>query len=195
MTTGIYGQDWSSYQSSTPDTEGLSFAFVKVTEGVTYTNPRFPAQRAHAAAAQLVTGLYHYPHMGNSAVTEADRFLAVAKPQHGEIVVLDWEGYDAANVGVSTAQQIAYRDQWLAHVKAKLPHNRVGIYCNTDYWLHIDTTSNCGDFLWIADYGVAPGHPRIQHPFMFHQFTDTPVDRDWCPLATATALRTWALAA
>jgi Glycosyl hydrolases family 25 len=191
---GIYGQDWSSYQSATPDCDNLAFAFVKVTQGLGYTNPNWQAQRAHAASAGLVVGLYHYPDMANSPQTEADHFLTVAQPGSGELVALDWEGYDAANLNVPKATQAAYKDAWIAHVRGRLPHNQVGLYCNKDYWLNVDTTSDCGDFLWIATAGLPAGQPGIQHPWLFHQFSSTPVDQDYCSLADAPALRQWALA-
>jgi len=191
---GIYGQDWSSYQSPTPDTANLCFAFVKVTQGLTYTNPNWQAQQQHAVAAGLPVGLYHYPDMNNSAPTEADHFLAVAQPGPGDIIALDWEGYDAANLNVSKTAQASYKNAWIAYVQGKLPHNQVGLYCNKDYWLNVDTTSDCGDFLWIATAGLPAGQPGIQHPWLFHQFSASPVDQDYCSLADIQALKQWALA-
>ncbi|MGW1198394.1 glycoside hydrolase family 25 protein [Streptomyces sp. NPDC002536] len=190
---GIYGQDWASYQSSTPDTGGLSFAFVKVSEGLSYINPKWASQRDHAKAHGLVWGAYHYPHMANSPSDEADFFLAQVAWQPGDIVVLDWEGYDDANSGVSKARQVAYRDAWLSYVKSRMPDHAVGMYCNLDYWLHVDTTWNCGDFLWIATAGRPAGSPGIQAPWLFHQYSDDGVDRDYCHLRSRAALRDWSL--
>lgn len=191
---GIQGQDWSSYQSATPDTSGLAFAFTKVTEGLGYINPRWAAQRDHAKAAGLVWGAYHYPHMANSPEAEADYFLSQVEWQPGDIVVLDWEGYDPANQGVSHARQLAYKEAWLRYVKSKLPRNPVGMYCNTDYWRSVDTTGFYGDFLWIATGGLPAGSPGIKTQWMFHQYsTAGGEDHDYCPLPTAAALRTWAL--
>ena len=191
---GIYGQDWSSYQSAAPDSTGLSYAFVKVTQGLSYTNPIWQAQHQHAVSAGLVVGVYHYPDMSNSPQTEADHFLSVAQPGPGELVALDWEGYDSANLNVPKAQQASYKDAWIARVRAQLPQNQVGLYCNKDYWLNVDTTSDCGDYLWIATAGLPAGQPGIQHPWMFHQYSATPVDQDYCALADAQALRQWAFA-
>jgi hypothetical protein len=190
---GIYGQDWASYQSATPNTTGLSFAFVKVTEGLSYINPEWVSQRDHAKAAGLVWGGYAYPHMANSPQAEADRFLAQVNWQPGDLICLDWEGYDAANSGVPKAQQAAYKDAWLKYVKQRMPHNPVGMYANTDYWLHVDSTGFYGDFLWIATAGRAAGDPGIQAPWLFHQYSDNPVDSDYCHLGSTAELRTWAL--
>lgn len=188
--TGCYGQDWASYQSPAPDVTGLSFAFVKATEGLTYVNPRRDAQAAYARLNKLTVGHYHYPHMANTPATEADRFLAVARPQPGDVLALDWEGYDAANRGVTTPRLIAYKDAWLAHVRGAMPTHQVGTYCNGDY-LSRDPKGAYGDFLWIATGGKPAGQPGISHQWMFHQYGAKDIDHDYCPL-TADQLRTWA---
>ena len=190
---GIYGQDWASYQSATPDTSGLSFAFVKVTEGTGYTNPLWVQQRDHAKAAGLVWGGYAYPHMANAPQTEADFFLSQVAWKPGDLIVLDWEGYDAANSGVSHARQAAYKDTWLRYVKSKMPHNPVGVYCNTDYWRNVDTSGYYADFLWIATAGLPAGQPGISAPWLFHQYSASTVDKDYCHLASTADLRSWAL--
>lgn len=190
---GIYGQDWASYQVAQPSMAGLDFAIVKITEGLGYVSPKWARQRDHAKAGGLVWGAYHYPHMANDPRAEADFFLRQVAWQPGDIIVLDWEGYDSANEGVSKARQLAYKETWLRYVKAKMPGHRVGMYANVDYWKNVDTTGYCGDFLWIATAGRKAGDPGIKAPWMFHQFTDNPIDTDYCPLSSREELRAWAL--
>jgi hypothetical protein len=132
--------------------------------------------------------------MGQDPRAEADFFLKQVAWQPGDVIVLDWEGYDAANKGVSRARQVAYRDAWLTYVKGKMPGHQVGMYCSTDYWRNVDTTGNCGDFLWIATAGAAAGQPGISYPWLFHQYsTAGGVDHDYCHLPSRDALRAWAL--
>ncbi|MFE4859972.1 GH25 family lysozyme [Streptomyces sp. NPDC056670] len=191
---GIYGQDWASYQSSTPDTSGLSFAFVKVTEGLSYINPNWVSQRDHAKANGLVWGGYHYPNMANSAQAEADYFINRVDWQPGDVVILDWEGYDAANSRVAKSTQRAYKDAWLRYAKSRLPHNPVGMYANLDYWWNVDQDGYYADFLWIATAGRAAGDPGIQANWLFHQYGESNgLDRDYCRLASTSELRGWAL--
>ncbi|MEV4438529.1 glycoside hydrolase family 25 protein [Streptomyces sp. NPDC049577] len=190
---GIYGEDWASYQSAQPDTTGLDFAFVKITEGLGYVNPKWTSQRDHAKAAGLVWGGYHYPHMANDPKDEADYFLSQVNWATGDLIVLDWEGYDPANQNVPRADQAAYKESWLRYVKQQLPHNPVGMYANLDYWRNVDITSFYGDFLWIATAGLPAGRPGIQADWLFHQYSDDGVDRDYCRLGSRAELRTWAL--
>jgi hypothetical protein len=189
---GIYGQDWASYQSAAPDTAGLSFAFIKVSEGLTYTNPEWGRQRDHARAAGLVVGYYHYPNMNNSAQTEAGHFLSIAQPAPGELLCLDWEGYDNANSGVSHGNQLAYKEAFLRHLKAAAPQRAVGMYCNIDYWHNVDTTGYVQDFLWIATEGRPAGQPGISANWLFHQYSAAGVDRDYCHLGSTGELHSWA---
>lgn len=187
---GTYGQDWASYQSATPSTAGLGFVFVKATEGTGYINPLHAAQVAHARADGLVVGHYHYPHMAADPVVEAGYFLSAAKAQPGDVIALDWEGYDDANKGVSTSRQIAYKNAWLTRVQAAVPQLQVGTYANEDY-LNRDPRGQYGDFLWIATGNKPAGSPGIDHTWLFHQYGAQGVDRDYCPLSLAD-LREWA---
>jgi peptidoglycan hydrolase-like protein with peptidoglycan-binding domain len=191
---GIYGQDWASYQSATPDTTGLSFAFIKVSQGTTYTNPEWTAQRDHARGAGLVVGYYHYPDMANSPQTEADYFLSLVQPQHGELLCLDWEGYDATNRSIAPPAQLSYKDSWLRYVKGRAPNSPVGLYCNLDYWQNVDTSGFFQDFLWIATAGAPAGQPGITADWLFHQYDDSgAADKDYCHLDSTDQLRSWAL--
>lgn len=189
--TGSNGQDWAVYQPDAPTTAGLSFAFVKATEGLTYTNPRYAAQVAHGRAAGLVMGHYHYPHMANSPGAEADYFLSVAKPQPGDVLSLDWEGYDAANKGVPWSRQVAYKAAFLVRLEAVAPLHQHLVYCSVDY-LNRDPNGTYGDGLWIATGGKPAGQPGIAHSWLIHQYsTAGNVDHDYSPL-TPAQLKTWA---
>lgn len=189
----IKGQDWAGYQSATPDLTGLDFAFTKVTEGLSYVNPRWVSQRDHAKKAGLVWGGYHYPHMSNDPKAEADYFLKQVTWKPGDLIVLDWEGYDKANAGVSNARKLVYRDAWLKYVKGKMPGYRVGMYCNLDYWKNLDTTSNCGDFLWIATGGLPAGNPGVSYDWTIHQYsTAGSIDHDVAKFASRAAMAAWA---
>ncbi|MER5694965.1 glycoside hydrolase family 25 protein [Streptomyces mirabilis] len=184
----LKGIDVSSYQSSTYSTTGLAFVGIKVTEGLSYVNPKWTAQRATARAAGLVTIFYHYPHVSNSPTAEADHFLSQINLTAGDVLCLDWEWYGQT---VTSQQARDYKDAWLAHVKARAPGHKVGIYSDTSSWKNVDTNSNCGDFLWIADYTTA-GQPRIKAKWLFHQYSDQPTDLDVANFATVADLTTWA---
>jgi hypothetical protein len=177
------GIDVASYQSSTYDTKGLSYVFVKATESTGYRNPRYDAQVAHARAHGLIVGHYHFAHGGN-AVAQADYFLAVAQIKPGDLIAYDWEE-------AHTSQ--ADRDAWMKHVKAKRPNNKVVLYCNKAFWKGRDTESYAGDGLWIADPDRPAGKPDVQHPWVFHQYsTAGGIDHDVANFPSVEALKAWA---
>ncbi|WP_329168306.1 GH25 family lysozyme [Streptomyces sp. NBC_01267] len=177
----VHGQDWASYQSNTPSTSGLDFAFIKATEGTSYVNPRMVSQAAHARAAGLVVGFYHFIKPGNIK-GQASYFVTKAVSQEGDPLFLDWE-----TNGVSSAD----KDTFIREVQRLRPAHRVGLYCNQDYWLRKDTSGFAGDALWIADY-VTAGKPRIKSTWTFHQYTSTPVDTNVGNFANKAALTAWA---
>ncbi|MFE3603107.1 glycoside hydrolase family 25 protein [Streptomyces sp. NPDC059096] len=178
----IKGIDVSSYQSSNYSTAGFDFVFVKATEGTSYINPRMVAQAAHGRAAGLVVGFYHFLRAGDMKA-QARYFVEKCSSIAYDPLFADWEDSDVSN---------AQKDSFLAEVKRlRGETHRVGLYCNRDYWLNRDTTSNAGDALWIADY-VTAGKPRIQAAWKFHQYTDSPLDTNLGQFADRAALKKWA---
>lgn len=179
---GCEGQDWASFQADAPSTNGLAFAFVKATEGLTYVNPRHAAQVAHARAAGLVVGHYHFGRPGSMGA-QAAYFLAHAGAAPNDVLCLDWE-----DPGVSSAD----KDAWLKAVQAAAPGHRVVLYCNRDFWLNREHGGYAADGLWIADPSAPRGAPRIAAPWLIHQYSSAGgLDRDFSPLSPAQ-FRAWA---
>jgi GH25 family lysozyme M1 (1,4-beta-N-acetylmuramidase) len=179
----VLGVDVSGYQAVAFPTKGLAFAFVKATEGTSYVNPRYSGQVVHARSAGLVVGHYHFGKNGGAA--EADYFLSKVALHAGDILAFDWE-----TGGVSQSE----RDAFIARVKAKAPHHKVVLYCNTDYW-HNRDSDNGGpmDGLWIADPNHPAGKPSVRHSWVFHQYSWAGgIDRNVANFKDAAALRAWA---
>ncbi|WP_432141984.1 GH25 family lysozyme [Streptomyces sp. bgisy084] len=182
----LHGVDVSSYNTSY-STAGLDFVFVKATEGHTYINPHQSTQASKAREAGCVVGFYHFLWPGNIA-TQAEYFVEKCASVEGDLLACDWE-----STGDDTYASNAEKDQFLAEVKRLRPSHRVLLYCNRDFWLHHDTTSEAGDGLWIADY-VTAGEPRIEAKWRIHQYTDSPLDKNVADFTSKTALKEWAQA-
>ncbi|MFJ4536303.1 glycoside hydrolase family 25 protein [Streptomyces tibetensis] len=181
----LRGIDVSAYQSSSYSTDGLSFVFVKATEGRSYVNPKLAAQTKRARDAGLVVGFYHFLWPGN-LTAQAEYFVGKAPDRAGDILAIDWE-----TTGEGTHASNAEKDRFLRKLKELRPDNRVVLYANRDFWLNVDTTSYAGDGLWIADY-VSAGKPRIKAKWRFHQYTDDPLDKNVAAFDSRAALRRWA---
>lgn len=183
----IYGVDVASWQAENfalvVDGHPVSFAIIKATEGTEYVNPKFSAQRDFARRNGLLVGYYHFIRSGDID-KQADHFLSVAQPAPEESLWLDWE-----NPSVTSQQ----KDQWIQRVREKAPQNRVGLYCNLDYRLNRDTSSYCGDALWIARHEVTPGQPGIDPgEWLIHQYSDVGIDHNVARFATKAEMAEWA---
>jgi GH25 family lysozyme M1 (1,4-beta-N-acetylmuramidase) len=184
----LHGIDVSAFQSASYPTDGLSFVFVKATEGRMYTSPTLSAQTQTARHADLVVGHYHFLWPGNLDA-QAKHFLAKASQRAGDVLAVDWE-----RTGDGTHASNAEKDRFVRTLKQLRPRQRVVLYTNRDFWLNVDTTSYAGDGLWIADY-VAAGKPRIKADWLFHQYSSEPHDKNVSRFADDGALRHWAAGA
>lgn len=180
----ITGVDVSSYQNSTYDISGQSFAIVKATESTSYTNPEYTAQVAHARNAGLVVGHYHYLSASGDAAAEFAYFASVARVVEGDIIALDWEASDAS---------AGARDVWLNAAQAHFPQNKVILYCDVDYWVNHDPTHSAADGLWIADYNGG-SRPNISQPWVFWQYSSANnLDHSYGNFASLAELVDWCL--
>lgn len=181
----INGVDVSAYQADRGWEGGIDFAFTKVTEGLTYVNPRWVAQRDTMREAGLVVGYYHFARPGDM-VAQADFFLSKISLKPGDVLAFDWE-----DAGVTNAQ----KDAWISYVQGKTSH-RVVLYCNRDFWLNRDRTGFAGDGLWIATgppSAYPAGFPGIKSPWLLHQYsTAGGLDHDVAQFSDRTAMAAWA---
>lgn len=181
MTTGALpkGIDVASYQGN-PDWDavrggGYAFAFTKATEGVDYTNPTFNWNWSEIRRVGMARGCYHYarPEYGNSAVAEADYFVAsvlhAGGLETGDILALDLE--PTQRVPRLAAWSLAWlrRVEQLAGVKPLVYAGRWVIDAQG-----LGGVAELGDYgLWLAAYQEAmPSAPAPWPVVAFWQFTD-----------------------
>lgn len=90
-----YGVDVASYQSASVNYTGAKFAFVKVTEGTEYVNPKAEAQIKSAKAHGLmVMGYFYANHSASVSKARAEAKNAVAKAKAYGIPVGSYLGDD-----------------------------------------------------------------------------------------------------
>ena len=161
------------------------FAFVKATEGVGFSDPKFQANMDSGDDAGLFMGAYHFarPDLGNTAAEEAQHFLGVA----GDYVTagflrpaLDLEcgGEPAAFCTgatlLSNADLAQWVNDWIATVEAETGVEPI-LYVNSNYANnHLDSTVLQRD-LWIAHWTFNPRIPPntgIWPDWAFWQYSD-----------------------
>ncbi|MGN6109380.1 MAG: glycoside hydrolase family 25 protein [Kofleriaceae bacterium] len=164
---------------------GMQFAFVRVSDGTTFADPKFQRNWAAARSAGVLRGAYQYFRPDESAIAQADLLIDALLRDPGELPPV----IDVETAGNKTAAQIAERVQaWIDRVRARLGVEPM-VYTGPDFW----TRKVAGaDFraqpLWLAHYTA--GCPTIPAPWTawtFWQFSergevpgiDWPADMNW----------------
>lgn len=158
------GIDVSNYQKeinwSKVSAAGYQFAFAKATEGTTFVDKFYAANREGTEGFGIRFGAYHFAQPAgtstatliSSAIAQADHLVDVAQPQAGELPpVLDLETKN----GLSVASLQQWARAWLDEVYARtgvLPL----VYASPAFWKSAlgDTTAvaTAGNKLWIAHW-------------------------------------------
>ena len=138
--------DWAAVRAA-----GQSFAYIKATEGTSYTNPYFGADWAGAQANGMVRGAYHYARPELDPTGQADFFAAVMGGlARGDLPpVLDLE----SSGNLSADALLGWVGTFLSRVQA-LTGRRPLIYTYPNFWKFAtcDSRAFAGQLLWIADY-------------------------------------------
>lgn len=147
MSLHIY--DVSAHNSRTIPTCDL--AFVKATEGRTYTSSAFGPQRNSALANAHAWGPYHFARPEeSSAKDQCDRFLDVSQPKENNPVMFDLE---ASQIGQGPTN--TWAKTFAERLREQLPYNKTILYMGSGYATN-GTGKGLKDFF---DYWMYPQYP------------------------------------
>lgn len=169
----VEGLDVSAYQHGVDFekayAKGARFAYIKATEGDTYTSARFTAQYTRAEAAGVIRGAFHFAKPNTStAVAQAEYFVAALSSVGGgrvdgdttlpPLLDLEYNPYAASDGtdscwGLTPKQMVLWVRAFTDTVTA-LTGRVPLIYTTTDWWTRC--TGDSGDFpgtrLFLARY-------------------------------------------
>lgn len=81
--------DWQQFRE-----QGIDFAFIKATEGSSYVDEKYEANREDAVAAGMYVGAYHFFSFDSPAASQAEHFISVVGDLSGALPpVVDIEYY------------------------------------------------------------------------------------------------------
>lgn len=199
------GVDLSRHQSSidwqAARDGGIEFAYVKLTEGTGYADPRADAHVTAARNAGTTVGGYHFARPdtpSNTPEHEAQDFAHALKT-HGLAgpgflpPCLDMEKPAALDL-------IDWSRRFITTLRAETGYQPIMIYASSSWWKGV---YHSGDWLdehmwsWVAHYGRPPGQPGFKNDrTVMHQYTSSGriagyranIDRNtcWVDLATLT---------
>jgi len=172
------GIDVSYYQGSinwtTVANAGIKFAFIRVSDGTGFHDPKFASYWSGAANAGIIRGAYQFFRPAQSVSGQANLLISALGGHYtpGDLPpVLDVE--DAG--GESAATVASKIRQWVDQVKQTLGVDPI-IYTGKYFWRDQvgGPTSFAGNPLWIAQYtSLCPDLPSPWTRWTFWQNTET----------------------
>jgi lysozyme len=158
--------DWHIVASS------VKFAFMKATEGATYTDSCFHSNWQEAGEAEILRGAYHYYRPNLDPINQAEHFIDVVGKDSELPHVLDLEERE----GIPPLGKLpADVKRFLGRVE-QLTARKPMIYTSPSFWNeHMGGTDWASEYdLWIAHYTNSP-EPKVPpawHQWLFWQYTN-----------------------
>jgi lysozyme len=158
--------DWNAVRQA-----GKVFAFIKATDGITYTDPDFATNWSGARAAGLLRGAYHFYETNDDPAAQAENFLNAVQLAPGDLPpVVDIE---RTKSGQSAGQVIQDLQTWLDVVEQATGLVPI-IYTSPGYWDSLGTSAFGRYPLWVAEYGVqSPKLPAGWASWTFWQSSES----------------------
>jgi len=164
----LKGIDVSFYQgdiswSSIAD-DGIAFAYLKATEGVTLVDPQYLNNVEKLKSTPIQYGSYHFFQPSDDAEKQVDFFLSNVSLGGQLPPVLDIE----VSHGLSPASIKSSALIWLKAVESTTGCKPI-IYTYKDFW-ETNLGSDFNDYpLWLADYANRPSLPNGVSNYIFWQ--------------------------
>ncbi|OBZ67394.1 N,O-diacetylmuramidase [Grifola frondosa] len=184
------GIDISNYQGTvdfnTVKANGVSFVYIKATEGTTFIDSYFSSHYVGATNAGLIRGAYHFAHPDSSSgATQANYFLAHGGGWSSDGITLpgaldiEYNPSGAECYGLSASSMVSWIRDFSNTYQSATGVYPV-IYTTTDWWT--TCTGNSASFastnpLWIAHYASSIGTlPAGWAYTTFWQYADSGAD-------------------
>lgn len=178
----VHGIDVSRWQGSIDWPRvaggGVSFAFVKATEGGDVADPAFRTNWRGAARAGIPRGAYHFYYLCRAATEQAAWFIANVPREAGALPpVLDIEWNHASRNCRTRPDPAVIRAEIATFQRIVGAHygQRPILYTTVDFWRDNDLRRLPGEEFWLRSVA---GHPRQTFPgqrWSFWQYTGTGV--------------------
>lgn len=175
----VHGVDVSRYQGQIdwPSVAGggVSFAFIKATEGGDVVDPMFLTNWVNASSAGLPRGAYHFYYFCRTAAEQAAWFIQHVPNDRAALPpVLDMEWTQSRNCPHRPSPEVirAEAQTFLSIIGAyygKLPI----IYTSVDFWQDNELWRVSGYPFWLRSVAAHPRDIYAGHHWTFWQYTGT----------------------
>lgn len=170
------GIDVSHFQVNTDWDEvsknGVKFAFIKATDGISWTNACFEHDMTYSKINGIIRGPYHFFRPDKGARVQAEHFLSLIGDYDFELpVVLDWEPTETT---WSATVQLQGAIRFLELVESRLGRTPI-LYSSPAFMNSMGNPLSLARYpLWISHYGVTvPSIPTPWTDWKFWQYSES----------------------
>ncbi|MGH6759993.1 MAG: GH25 family lysozyme [Phyllobacterium sp.] len=176
----VHGTDVSKYQATidwpTAKASGISFAFIKATEGGDRVDDRFLENWRAARAAGVPRGAYHFYYFCRPAIEQARWFIENVPKDSGAlppVLDMEWNGHSPTcklrpKASIVRSEMKIFLDAIERHYG-----KRPVIYTTVDFFDQNDLRSFTGYPFWLRSVAGHPDEKYGPHPWTFWQYTGT----------------------
>jgi len=160
----VRGIDVSHYENDIQwdkvKAQGISFAFIKATEGGDYVDPTFQANWKGAGGAGIARGAYHFYNFCKTGAEQADNFIKTVPREDGALpMVIDLEKSNSCSHMPGKPAFLKDLAAFVGKVKAAYGLTPI-LYVNLGIYNQYLSGAGAGCKLWIAD----PSHAAPRMP-------------------------------
>ncbi|RJE73306.1 hypothetical protein BGP78_03330 [Pseudoalteromonas sp. MSK9-3] len=147
---------------------GVSFAYLKATDGITYQDPAFLTYATSIARTTMLVGAYHFFEAEDDPIAQAENFIKHVKSVNMSLTPM----VDVEVTKGQTPQTIASRLQvFLQYINASLGCKPI-IYSSRNFWsADIGPAFNSYSF-WLAEYNPELTLPKDIKNVVMWQYSD-----------------------
>ncbi|MTI00309.1 glycoside hydrolase family 25 protein [Roseibium sp. RKSG952] len=168
MAAGQSGIDVSHYQGDIDwqavAGAGISFAYLKATEGTGYSDTTFAGNWAGCQDAAIASGAYHYFLPRDSFLQQAENFVSALKSVGYDRSKDLPPAIDCEEMDGSSPAEYVHALGSMTHLLEKLLWVKPMIYTSPGFWNGLGNPDFSQYPLWLAEYTSAP-QPNVPAPW------------------------------
>lgn len=161
--------DWARAKAA-----GVQYAFIRVSDGTGFRDPKFASYWAGARAQGILRGAYQFFRPSQNVIAQADLLVDTMGALNDDDLppVIDVE----ATGNLSPSSVAAKVTQWIDRVKSRTGRTPI-IYTGKFFWRDQvgGSTQNASSPLWLAQYtsSLCPDLPLPWKTWTFWQYSET----------------------
>ena len=176
----VHGIDSSRWQGqidwATARSAGVSFAFLKATEGGDRVDPAFASQWAAAGLAGIPRGAYHFFYFCTSAAVQARWFIANVPRSPGAlppVLDIEWTPFSPTCRIRPAPAQVRSEIGIFLQIVGQHYGQRPIVYTTPEFWQDNGFADISGEDFWLRSTNAHPSVAYAGMPWTFWQYTGT----------------------